>query len=102
MNRTANSITLVCYDITSDKLRRNIDKCMKNFGVRLQYSIFLCRLDADGVIRCREKIQKVLVQFKKEKDSADSLIIFERLHPDAANCLLGTRIECDPPAFGIF
>ena len=102
MNRTANSITLVCYDISSDKLRRKIDKCMKDFGVRLQYSIFLCRLDVDGVIHCRERILKVLTQFKKEKDPADSLIIFERLHPDAVNCLLGARIECDPPTFGFY
>jgi CRISPR-associated endonuclease Cas2 len=101
MNRTASNITLVCYDITSDKLRRKIDKCMKDFGVRLQCSVFMCRLDADGVARCREKLQKVLKTYLGEREPDDSLIIFERFHPNIADSLLGMRIEPEPAAFGI-
>jgi CRISPR-associated endonuclease Cas2 len=102
MNRIASNITLVCYDITSDKLRRNIDKCMKDFGVRLQFSVFMCRLDADGVSRCREKLQRVLETYSEEHEPDDSLIIFERFRPDIADCLLGRRIETEPKAFVIF
>ena len=101
MNRTATNVTIVCYDITSDKLRKKIDKCLKDFGVRLQYSIFLCRLDADGVMQCRERIKMVLGQYHKEKTPNDSLIIFERLHPEAACCLLGSRIEREPSSYKI-
>ena len=58
MSRTAITFILVCYDISSDKLRRKIDSCMKDFGARLQYSIFLCRLDAEDVLRCRKEHTK--------------------------------------------
>jgi len=102
MNRAASNITLVCYDITSCKLRREIVKCMKNFGMRLQFSVFLCRLDACGVSRCREKLQKLLKLLQEEIVSDDSLIIFERFAPDAADCLLGAPIERKLPTFEIF
>jgi CRISPR/Cas system-associated endoribonuclease Cas2 len=75
---------------------------MKDFGVRLQFSVFMCRLDADGVSRCREKLQKVLKTYFDEREPDDSLIIFERFQPGIADCLLGTRIEPEPEKFGIF
>ena len=102
MNRTAINITLVCYDVTSNKLRNKIDKCMKDFGSRLQFSVFLCRLDADGVARCRENLQRLLQLYDKEKNASDSLIIIERFNPDIAYCLLGAQIEKETPNFAIF
>lgn len=102
MSRTASKITLVCYDITNDKLRRKIDKCMKDFGIRLQYSMFICRLDANGVARCRKKLQDVLKLYLDDREPDDSLIIFERLQPDIADCLLGARIERNPAAYEVF
>ena len=103
MNRATNNITLVCYDITSNKLRHRIDKCMKDFGVRLQFSVFICRLDADGVSRCRDKLRKVLDSCSSEHNSGDSLIIFERLRMDGSiECMLGWaglggKVEMDLP-----
>jgi CRISPR-associated endonuclease Cas2 len=102
MSLTVSNITLVCYDIASDKLRRKIDACMKDFGIRLQFSVFMCRLDADGVSRCREKLSKVLKAYAKEREPGDSLIIFERFSPDIADCLIGPRIERDAPLCEIF
>ena len=102
MSRTVSNITLVCYDITSDKLRRKIDLCMKDFGVRLQFSVYMCRLDAEGVSRCREKLQKILKTYYNEREPGESLIIFERFQPDIADCLMGARIETEPTAYGIF
>ena len=102
MSRTVNRITLVCYDITSNKLRRMIDKCMKSFGIRIQFSVFLCRLDADGVSRCRTALLKILERFDNEKQPSDSLVIFEKLHSDSANWLLGTKIASTVPAFAIY
>ena len=102
MNRIGNNISLVCYDITSDKLRRKIDKAMKDFGVRLQFSVFLCRLDAEGMDRCRDKLNKVLALYPMEKEPGDSLIIFERIHPVSTDYLLGTRIEQGIPNYVIF
>jgi len=101
MSRITNDITLVCYDITSDKLRRKIDKCMKDFGIRLQFSVFMCRLDTNGIVRCRDKLHKVLEMYSGECGSGDSLIIFERFRPDIAYCLLGTRIETTPASYKV-
>jgi len=102
MSRTPNRITLVCYDITSNKLRRKIDKCLKDFGIRLQYSVYLCRLDAGGVVQCRDSLLMVLERYQKEKRSGDSLIILERLNPNAASCLLGSGIIDDELVFRVF
>jgi CRISPR-associated endonuclease Cas2 len=102
MNRTENRITIVCYDITSDKLRRHIDKCMKDFGIRLQFSLFLCRLDSAGVAKCQDKLQGVLHRNRNECKAGDSLIILERLSADSARCLLGNKIEKELSKFEIY
>jgi len=102
MSRTADSITIVCYDITSDRLRRKIDKCMKDFGTRLQFSVFMCKLDADGVERCRINLQKVLDRFADEKTSDDSLVIFEGLKQRSIDCLLGEKLVAASQKFVIY
>jgi len=99
MSRTMNNITIVCYDITSDKLRRRIDKCMKDFGIRIQFSVFLCRSEADVIKRCRAKLLRILKQFSHESVPGDSIIVFSRLSPNSVECLLGTKIEHDAPPF---
>jgi CRISPR-associated endonuclease Cas2 len=101
MSHTAGNVTLVCYDIASDRLRRRIEKCLKDFGTRLQFSVFMCRLDAGGAARCRASLQKVLDLHAVECMPNDSLIIFERFQPSIADSLLGARIEAVPAPFGI-
>ncbi|GHU52395.1 hypothetical protein AGMMS49975_08080 [Clostridia bacterium] len=102
MSRTSNDITLVCYDVTSNKLRRKIDKTMKNFGVRLQYSIFMCRLDADMVNVCHKKLLKIFNDFAYERKSGDSLIIIERTVIGKFNILIGDDALFDTADFKIF
>ena len=47
-------LTLVAYDITNAKrLRRVADVC-ENFGVRVQYSLFECRLEEQSAWQCYE------------------------------------------------
>lgn len=38
----------VVYDISSDVERRKVDKLLKDFGFRIQKSVFECRLDRKG------------------------------------------------------
>jgi CRISPR-associated endonuclease Cas2 len=80
-------------------LRRQIEKCLKDFGMRLQFSVFICRLDAEGVARCRASLQKVLKRHSRECRGSDSLIIFERFRPDIADSLLGAGIEAAPALY---
>ncbi len=40
-------LILVAYDITDAKRLKKVADCCKDFGVRVQYSVFECRLEAD-------------------------------------------------------
>jgi len=40
---------LICYDISSNKTRRELAKLLSNYGKRIQESVFLCTLTADRV-----------------------------------------------------
>lgn len=40
-------LTLVAYDIADDKRLHKVAKTCEDFGVRVQYSVFECRLDED-------------------------------------------------------
>ncbi len=41
-------LTVVAYDITDPKRLARVAKVCEGYGVRVQYSIFECRLDEDG------------------------------------------------------
>ena len=102
MNLTGNSITLVLYDITNHKLRRRIDKAMKDFGIRLQFSVFLCRLDADGIARCYDKLRKVIIENRSYKSDSDSVIIVQRINCDSVSCILGNEGVLNQSGFKIY
>lgn len=36
---------LVSYDISSNRRRRKVAKLMENYGTRVQYSVFECKLE---------------------------------------------------------
>lgn len=38
-------LTLVAYDISNEKRLRRVAETCENFGVRVQYSLFECRLE---------------------------------------------------------
>lgn len=44
-------LTLIAYDITDEKRLHRIARICEDWGVRVQYSVFECRLDADGFDR---------------------------------------------------
>lgn len=48
---------LICYDIASDRLRRQIVKILEGYGRRVQYSVFECELTEK---RYQELYQKLL------------------------------------------
>lgn len=44
-------LSLVSYDITDPKRLRNVAKVCEDWGMRVQYSVFECRLEADAFDR---------------------------------------------------
>jgi CRISPR-associated protein Cas2 len=47
---------LVCYDISDPKRLRKVATCCEDYGVRKQYSVFLCRLSATEFARLRARL----------------------------------------------
>jgi len=41
-------LTLIAYDITDPKRLNKVAKVCEDWGVRVQYSVFECRLEADA------------------------------------------------------
>ena len=51
---------LVAYDISNPKRLRKVATVCEDFGVRKQYSVFLCRLSATDFVRLRSRLYDVI------------------------------------------
>ena len=51
---------VVSYDIVDDKKRLRIAKLMKNYGERVQKSVFECHLDERRFLKMKQEIEKVI------------------------------------------
>lgn len=52
-------LILVSYDIPDDRRRTKLAKALKDFGERVQYSVFECHLTEPQVARLRTRIQRL-------------------------------------------
>ena len=50
----------VAYDITDDKRRNRVAKILKDFGTRIQYSVFECNTDRRALLRLQSRLEKVI------------------------------------------
>ena len=51
---------IVSYDISDPKRLRKVATCCEDFGVRKQYSVFLCRLSATDFVRLRSRLYDLI------------------------------------------
>jgi CRISPR-associated protein Cas2 len=51
---------VVSYDITQDRRRTKVMNKLKNYGLRVQYSVFECELDAARLARLKEEVVPLL------------------------------------------
>ena len=51
---------LVSYDISEDKLRNKVAKELKNYGIRVQYSVFECNLTSKRYQELYQKLVKLV------------------------------------------
>ncbi len=51
---------VVAYDIVDDRKRLRVAKLMKQYGVRVQKSVFECILDDRRYLRMKEQIEKLI------------------------------------------
>lgn len=50
----------VAYDITNDKRRNRVAKILKDFGTRIQYSVFECDTDRRALLRLQDRLEKAI------------------------------------------
>ena len=58
-------LVIVAYDVPSDRRRTRLAHALKDFGERVQSSVFECRLEVEDLDRLRARVRKLL---KTEED----------------------------------
>lgn len=53
-------LIVVSYDVSNDRRRTRLAHNLKDFGQRVQYSVFECRLDLEALDRLRQRIEKLI------------------------------------------
>jgi CRISPR-associated protein Cas2 len=51
---------IVAYDIAHPKRLRQVAKACEDYGIRKQYSVFLCRLSATDFVRLRSRLYDLI------------------------------------------
>lgn len=74
-------LIVVSYDVTDDRRRTKLAHALKDFGARVQYSVFECLLEADQAERLHLRIERLI---SPEEDSV-------RIYRFCADC--GSRTE---------
>lgn len=59
---------IVFYDVRDDTRLRRVARLLKGYGVRIQYSVFRCRLSKKELSRLKWELTKIM-------DHADDLLI---------------------------
>lgn len=71
------SLSLIAYDITSNKRRRKLMKLAEAFGIRVQFSVFEAMLDQKLCAAFLKEAEKIL-----DLEAGDAL----RIYPICAEC----------------
>ena len=53
-------LILVSYDVPDDRRRTRLAHALKDFGERVQYSVFECRLDERAQQTLRERLARLI------------------------------------------
>ena len=67
---------VICYDISSNKGRRKIEKICVHFGRRVQYSVFECYLTKSQLEELNTRLKKEF-KFKEIDQEEDSVRIYK-------------------------
>jgi CRISPR-associated protein Cas2 len=50
----------ICYDVTDDRRRQEVAKVLKDFGCRVQLSVFEANLDPQELERLKTRVHRLL------------------------------------------
>ena len=55
-----NQFVVIAYDISNDKRRTKLHNALLDHGTPVQYSVFECLLDEDGLARMKRAVGKII------------------------------------------
>jgi CRISPR-associated protein Cas2 len=86
---------VITYDISDDRRRDKVHKTLKDYGIRVQYSVFECSLRKEDYLILRYKLEKLI---NKNEDS----IIFYRQCKHCSGKVDRVGSSLDPFGDGIY
>jgi len=80
---------MVAYDISSDRRRNKLVKVIKDYGVRVNYSVFECLVSKTEISELKSRVKDVI------KPGKDCVLYYELCR----NCLVKRDFtgSCQPP-----
>jgi CRISPR-associated protein Cas2 len=79
---------LLAYDISNPKRLSKVAKLLEDFGTRVQYSLFECRLEPDAFHLLWEELCGMI------DESEDRLVAYRLDHKNARQTLTAGRMVC--------
>jgi CRISPR-associated protein Cas2 len=73
----------VVYDISADRERRRIEKILKNYGFRIQRSVFECRMD--------KRTKEELFERLEGLDITTGFVKIYKQEYSWKDCIIGTK-----------
>ncbi|MDA8320349.1 MAG: CRISPR-associated endonuclease Cas2 [Actinomycetota bacterium] len=67
---------LLAYDIRDDRRLRDVAVCAEAYGTRIQYSVFICDLTAEEVVRMRGDLERRILH------TVDSVMLIDLGRPE--------------------
>lgn len=61
---------VISYDISDDRTRRKVANVLADYGKRVQYSVFECRVDA-------KTLEKIITMLKPFAEGNDSIRVYQ-------------------------
>lgn len=85
-------LIVVSYDVRDDRRRTRLAHALKDFGERVQYSVFECRLDDKALGKLRQRVEGLI-------DLADDSVRIYRFCQECAGKveILGTGVLTEDP-----
>ena len=82
-------IYFISYDIAGNKLRGKIEKTLKNYGFRVQYSIFQCVADKEKITKAISAVENVMKLYERFISKNDSVMVIGGVAGEKIRYILG-------------
>ncbi len=86
-NNVSSQFFIVSYDIADSKRLRKVARCLEDYGVRVQYSVFECYLTETQLGKLNMRLKKLI------EEEEDKLRIYYLCEKDVARIIVDGKGE---------